>query len=718
MNIANRHTNSRHQRKNNKVRESMMPNERENTYQPLTYVDFDIAGNTFRAYYDVDQKLVMVLDFVINDVKPNVLLVMNPIGDRKWDDILMNDYSVDLETIRPKKDNKYQKLDIEYTGLAEYDNLVRAYNSGTDLTDVLADLQRFRDVAARRAALERLGAADIAAERARETVEKTNETINAQQVRLKNLRTKLTEQRREIGKEPTKQSAAKILRTESQIDAVNDKLGRAKKRLVSAQHRLDAATDDAEVAREILARLDNGDVETNLPAAPMPTQVTEFEQPSVPMNQVPRFTEITAYEQPSTQEPKAEDMADDEVKPLFDKDPEFLDEEIAFKPIDFNLPTEPESEPVAPVASVADDFSDPAPVAPLSFVPPVQSQPTEVVEPVVSPVLESLTSVDLPSQSIDSELMAAIDPAPLPQEIVAPVPDPVAPMESDSVAPMVDVLPSQAPMQAMPEISPAPIDTGMRPVSPITGVPAETATPVRQKPTVLYYVMLVVLIVLSVFTLWLYQKSANDSVPELGAQIQPEVEEVVQPNVPEEDVVDTTSPFIAQVEEPVVSVDVAEEVVQESPAVEEVVMPEPEIADIDVEPIQVTPAVPVQMNEDVVPVVPVPVTPEPTDDVVAEPTVSESPFLTDEVVEAIPPKPIVDVIVDKPAYNVSQNEKMFVAAPDYETDVAVSEEIETCADGGAPDADGCCAGEELVDMGGGVLMCCAVGTDECFPPML
>lgn len=688
-----------------------MPYERENFYQPLTYADYDIAGNVFRAYYDADQKLVVVLDFVVNDVKPNVLLVINPVGDRKWDDILMNDYAVDLETIRPKKDNKYQKLDIEYTGLAEYDNLVRAYNNGGDLSGALADLLAFRNAAARRAALERLGAADMVAERARETIEKTNESISVQQVRLKNLRGKLAEQRRDVGKEPTKQSAAKILRTESQIDATNDKLTRAKKRLSSAQHRLDIATEDADTAREILARLDGvmsaGD--GNLPAMPMPTDVAEFEEPSVPMAQVPQFTEITPYEQPIAHEPKVENMADDEVKPLFDKDPEILDEEIAFKPIDFNLP----AESVAPAVPVAAESLDSAPVVPLSFTPPVQSQPA----PVASPVLDSLTSVDLPSEGIDSELLATIEPAPLPQEFVAPIPEP-APVVSDA-QPMVDVLPSQSvaqSVQPMPEISPAPIDSGMRPVSPITGVVAETATPVRHKPTALYYIMLVVLIVLSIFTLWIYQKSANDAVPELGAQTKPVVEETVVVVEPQEMVADTPSPFLAQVE-------VVEPQVQEPVAVIEPtpVLPEPEIADIESEPIPATPAVPVQVAEEIAPTVEISATPEPVVEMVAEPVVApvepESPFLTEETVVATPPKPVIDMVVDKPAYNVSQNEKMFVAAPEYETDVAVEEEIETCADGAAPDADGCCSGEELSDMGDGTLMCCAIGTDECFPPM-
>ena len=222
---------------------------------------------------------------------------------------------------------------------------------------------------------------------------------------------------------------------------------------------------------------------------------------------------------------------------------------------------------------------------------------------------------------------------------------------------------------------------------------------------------------LSIFTLWIYQKSANDTVPELGAQTKPIVEEVAVVQEKQKTVADAPSPFIAQVEVAESQVQEPEVVVEPTPA-----LPEPEVADIELEPVPATPAVPVQVAEDVVPTVEIPATPEPAEEPIAEPVVvpvePESPFLTDEMVVATPPKPIVDVIVDKPAYNVSQNEKMFVAAPEYETDVAVEEEIETCADGAAPDADGCCAGEELSDMGDGTLMCCAIGTDECFPPML
>ena len=78
----------------------------------LTFREYNIGGNALRAYYDADGKLVFVLDNTVDNRKPNALLVINPVGDRKWDDILANDYGVDLETVRPKKNNKYDELDI------------------------------------------------------------------------------------------------------------------------------------------------------------------------------------------------------------------------------------------------------------------------------------------------------------------------------------------------------------------------------------------------------------------------------------------------------------------------------------------------------------------------------------------------------------------------------------------------------------------------------
>lgn len=730
-----------------------MSNARENLYPTLTHTDYDIAGNVFRAYYDADKKLVMVLDFVINDTKPNVLLVTNPVGNRKWDDILMNDYAVDLETIRPKKDNKYQKLDIEYTGLAQYDDLIRAYENDTDLSDALAQINKFRNMAAQRAATERLNAANASSERARETIEKTNEIIKIQRTRLKDLQSKLTKQRRDIGREPTKQSAAKILRTESQIEATNDKLARAKKRLTRAQHRLYTATEDADIARTILAHQDEIVNKNDLPTSVAPTEIIKYSTPSVPTVPAHQFTQVMTLHEPEFNEPKAENMAKDKkVKPLFDKDPEILDEEIAFKPIDFNLPTEdtaqetPDITPSAlpePNESVEtpesalpaqeefeepdqtpelitpaqEEFEEPdqtqelitpaqlksaEPVETSQWNPPVQSEPTP------SPVLNSLTPIESQSQQTPPETPAARIPSPLPQDFVAPIPEPVS-FESDSDT--SELLPSQTQSSSMPEISPAPIDSGARPVSPINNKAHDISHHTRHKPTMLYYLLLVILIALSIFTLWIYQKSTNDLTPELGIQTQP---------VTTEQTVDQTTPT------------------------------EPVMANIQPETIHVTPEAPVALAPEV-PLVNVPPTPQQTISTIKSPPPG-SPFLSDETVEKVPIKSETEILATKPVYNVSQNAKMFVASPEYETDttteptvaeptitkitvtdtvvtetpdttttttetVVITQEAETCSDGTAPDINGCCSGEQLMDMGDGTLMCCGTETDECFMPI-
>ena len=40
-----------------------------------------------------------------------------------------------------------------------------------------------------------------------------------------------------------------------------------------------------------------------------------------------------------------------------------------------------------------------------------------------------------------------------------------------------------------------------------------------------------------------------------------------------------------------------------------------------------------------------------------------------------------------------------------------------CEDGQKPDSNGCCAGEVYTDAGGGWMVCCPNGGDNCFPPI-
>lgn len=678
-----------------------MPNEREKL---LTMRQYKIAGNDLGAYYDNTGRLVFVLDQTITTDKPNVLLVIDAPDGRKWDDVLANDWHVDLETVRPKKNNKYQKLDIEYHALGAYNNLIRAYDEGADTEPALHMMENFRRASVRRSATERLDAAIAAADMARETIERTNDSIAELQSRLRELRSKLSLQKKSIGREPTKQSASKILRSESQIDATNEKLRRARRRLANAQRRLLGAEDDARAARELLAKLGDNNVAavpTNagadnvatesaslVVAAPTPAPAVVADAP-LPQTVPEQNTEITVIQ--STNEPKAEEMADEEVKPLFDKDPEILDEEIAFKPIEFDTPAVATETRPAPAASPSNVVPEPEYVdvrsdAPLSFVPPTS--------------LHSETPAPVSRLDDDFAPISNVPPAPS-----APV--------LDSLTPTQPVAAPAAPAQTMPvdtpESRPAPVmpavgGNGGRPVSPISGtaVPVSGDAP-RQKPTMIYYLMLVVLIVLAIFTLWLYQKRNGDTVPELETTATAPVVEQTTPATITED-----SPFIEPeqaVIEKVAQVDVMSE--------PEIQQPEPEPVAVEPEPISEPEPEPTVVEPAPVPVVAQPeTTPEP------------EPVVIEPAPKAIPSEE--EIIASKPAYNVSQQEKMFVASPSYDTEF-VSDVIETtagtkditeptCDDGAAPDEYGCCAGEVYSDVGNGETACCNT-SGECFTPL-
>ena len=745
-----------------------MPSERDNKNSGLKLREYNISGNVFRAYYDADDKLVFVIDYTIDERKPNALLVVNPVGDRKWDDILANDYAVDLETVRPKKDNKYQKLDIEYSGLGEYDDLIHAYTSGGDLSDALAALSEFRNAASVRSAQERLGAAEASAARARETIQKTNETISELHNRLKQLRTRMTQQKKLVGREPTKQSASKILKTDAQIDATNEKLRRAKKRLDNAQRRLIVADQDAEIAREILARdnvsgsaaaqtsvIDVLRPQTNaaLPAAAARTDVMvqslvqdEDVAASNNDNNANEYDDADYTESETvdviTEQPKADTMADEEVKPLFDKDPEILDEEIAFKPIEFGVsspaPAQPSDNNVSQVENVHDvshfvdndrNISD----APLSFAPPVDNSKTEP-EPVSAPVETPRTDITEPV------------PAPKPQSenIIneTPITDASAPVNvPDSVRP-INEMPNVADVQHneprlsgaeqnvatnVPGIAPAPATSDFRPVSPITGTAAPT-NPAPRKPTLIYYVMLIILVALSIFTLWLYQRNTNKAAPDLAATIAVDDNSTAGTNAAPTDVA--------------VSADVNAAV--DSPIIPEIPMPaEPEqveITETDITTVeQITEPDPVVMPESeplIEPAAPVAVI-----ETVEDTSITNDVIDTTSVAETVPepvvepmvpaePEPVVpatsitveteeEILASKPAYNVSQNEKMFVADPQYDTETLNTAVVETptCPDGLAPDANGCCAGEIYTDMGAAGFNCCPETGGDCFPPL-
>ena len=212
------------------------------------------------------------------------------------------------------------------------------------------------------------------------------------------------------------------------------------------------------------------------------------------------------------------------------------------------------------------------------------------------------------------------------------------------------------------------------------------AEPKPQRSTLLYYVMLIFLIILSIVTLWLYQKTTVDNVPDLAKT----VPESVATKPVETDVVvpDLPTPFVATAN-----------VVKESEPEPVAVVPVEEPVAVSVEP------------EPVAEVVSEPVTVTEPEPIVEE----ESVFVEPTPIAKYEPEPVyvpseAEVMATKPGYNVSQNEKMFVASEDYDTEMTG---IPICEGGVAPDSLGCCPGETYTYTEDGFMCCNAV---ECFMP--
>lgn len=700
-----------------------MPSEKEKSV--LKSKDYKINGNDIRAFYDKHGKLVFVLDFTVDEIKPNVLLVMSSHGNRKWDDILSNDYGMDLELVRPKKDNKYQKLDIEYDGLVVYDNLIRAYTDKGDVKKAVKDLENFRASSSRRSANERLDMASAVAENARETIERTGDTIVELQAKIKATRSKIASLRRNVGREPTKQSAAKILKAEAQLEALNSKLARAKKRLENANKRLLVAEDDMAAARKVLDLIPESKGKEKVEsldampvAAPVDVVASQKEQ------------DETDFNDESTddfdEEPEEESYSDEEeyddsgVRPLFDKDPNILDDKIAFKPISFNddivnddiehdIQDVKENENmVAPKQNIKEDEINSG--EQLSFTPPkaimdvvqvpgdnvdedvkfddvfaesvdedvvydTDAQHVEETEKVEEPasVLNSLQSVDAANTENIIEKDNKVTEIVAPENAGTALVDDIVIQDNQSVAEHEPVV---VPGDTKPVVQPTSL---VRPT--IINTPSPKVDTAQHKPSLLYYVLLLVLIALSVFTLWLYQRSnvSVDAVPELSNNIvatttkQPEI--VATPDSVPESVKVTTKDVNKEDDNPFVAS--AEEVNQESN--------EGGMGEIVEDSLnKITKAAEIQnisVDEESIK----------TNDDLQEPETSVAP------------------VVNKPEYNVSQ-ENVFTSD---ESGVVGGN---LCEGDIAPDANGCCPGEtySVVD---GQNVCCLDGGGDCFPPM-
>ncbi len=732
-----------------------MPSEKKNV--PLKSTEYEIGGNSVRAFYDANGKLVFVLDLTTNDIKPNVLLVMTSHGNRKWDDVLANDYGMNLELVRPKKDNKYQKLDVEYDGLAVYDDLIRAYENGDNLDEYLNDLADFRVAAVRNSATERIGLARAVMENAQDTIDKTSDSIVELQAKIKAARAKIANLRRGIGREPTKESAAKILKAEAALDALNDKLARAQKRLENANKRLLSAQEDMAAAQSVLDLLPRGrgdkkhQSKTGI-ASVAPVAAVRNNDAVARDNVVADVDDASDLDTDADAEMDADydmDVDNTGIKPLFDKDPNILDDKIAFKPIDFGASTsfdvdenvsgsdvnvggnvgpdlpeiyESDDDTDNKTDDVDDNDADDADNAPaVAFEPPraimdAVKLPDEYNNADVKlddvfwnsaddDVSDTAPATDMATEQIATNDAMNMDDVVAQDTHNAPVLDSlqninfVAPgadneNTSDDVATDDSVKPTVvAPVPVTPDVvaAPAPVvaatnvDAGVRPSVPgaapqvVNDIPKQTTT--THKPGLLYYVLLMVLIALSVFTLWLYHRSnvSNDVMPTVVAENVPPIATPA-----DVDVTDDTNPFIASGDEvtspakPILTQAVETSLDKIANATDTTKTSDvtSNVADD------------VSTNNDVI-------------DTVVAPDVEPMIDATDASDMGVAP------VVNKPEYNVSQ-ENVFTSSDNGGGNL--------CAGDVAPDANGCCPGETYSTVNGQKVCCPDDGTD-CFPPM-
>jgi hypothetical protein len=501
---------------------------------------FQIGGNVFDACFDERGKLICVLDETLTARRPFALLVLNSADGRRWDDILVNDYHLKLSDIRPKKNNRYQKFDISYTGLRIYDKMIADYNDGGDWMAAGLELDRFRDAAARDAAVLRLtqGTENLAA--ATITLERTDAALTGMAATRKELRSKLAALRRGIGKTPTKDSAAKILRTESALEKLEERVKNAARRKRRAARRIESANAEIAAATEIL---------NYIPArAAQQIAVAAVDDEPV-INELKTIVMETQEIVPAVPD-KGGEMADNnDIQPLLSQDPEIIDNGIAFKPIDFG------EVPVTP----------PAP------------RPQPVSDPYASPIPVPMPAWDAPA--------SATAPQPTPF-MPAPAPQPEFSQPSEQIynqpiaAP--DFQPTPTPVPAAPTPAPAPV-YGPAPVAPVyRPQPAK-------KQTGIYYFMLVLLIVLAVFTLWIYQKKTSGGVPNIAAVVSGTEQPTPMP-VPEEPAPEfikpaaiTPEPVQVEPEQPVFVAPEPDPVAAPEP-IAEIPVPEPIIRANKIEP--------------------------------------------------------------------------------------------------------------------------------------
>jgi hypothetical protein len=288
-------------------------------------------------------------------------------------------------------------------------------------------------------------------------------------------------------------------------------------------------------------------------------------------------------------------------------------------------------------------------------------------------------------------------------------------MVATPVVPQAFVQPA-APAPIMRPVAP----TIERPAAPISGVVKIAESEQRRGQGGAYYVMLTLLIGLSIFTLYLYQKKMNSAeTPHIAATVS-----------------ETIEPEIAAAES--VTSSIPEPIPEATPEMPPSGNPFIETTAVEVAAVSTTPAIP-ETAPETLPSLPLlsENIPEPASETppsenspidIVEPEIAAAPTesaMPDPIPEdASDAMPGEDLLAEAgPQYQTSDSAPAIAesAVPNIQQDESASSADDgglTCdGGGGAPDANGCCPGETFdPNISGGA--CCPNDGSDCFPVMI
>ncbi len=216
----------------------------------------------FTGYYWKNDSLLFVIDKSLDEISPDFRLIINPDTenpDKKWDSILSGDYRLNLETIRPKQNNKYQKLDIEYFGLALYEKFISVLSSDSKNSKYLNDLyQKLLSLKIRNSVentQKRIEEYESDVSKSNETIKKTQKTIEKLNDTITFFSERLANQKIASKKDSSAEMAEKISKTEDNVSRNKSKLSKSNVRLKKAIKRFETATKDLEDTKNRLKLL-------------------------------------------------------------------------------------------------------------------------------------------------------------------------------------------------------------------------------------------------------------------------------------------------------------------------------------------------------------------------------------------------------------------------------------------------------------------------------